>query len=181
MNLGSILRIKRKERKLTLKTVAERAGISEGFLSQVENEVNSPSVDTLVNICNAIGINAGDLLKQAEKQERLVIIRRADWEEDVEIPASGFATQRFFSPEHRRVVDSSVIAIQPGRSIPARKNVKNTQEILCVLRGEVELFHGGETIKLFEGDSVHYWSIQQREIIANRSGGLAVVLWVGTL
>ncbi len=179
MNLGSILRDRRKKRKLTLKTVSEKAGISEGFLSQVENDVNSPSVDTLVNICNAIGIRAGDVLKEAEKQERIVIIRRTDWQ-DVEFPASGFVTRRFFSPENRRIIDSSVIAIEPGTGIPARKNVKNTQEVLCVLKGAVELSHGGEVIKLDEGDSVHYWSIQQREIISNRSGELAVVLWVGT-
>jgi len=73
MNMGSILRDKRKNKKLTLKVVAEKAGISEGFLSQVENDVNSPSVDTLVNICSAIGIHAGDVLKLAEKQERSVV------------------------------------------------------------------------------------------------------------
>jgi len=180
MNLGSILRDKRKKKRLTLKVVAEKAGISEGFLSQVENDVNSPSVDTLVNICNAIGIHAGDVLKRAEKQDRVIVIRKADWG-DVEIPASGFVTRRFFPPENRRIIDSSVMAIEPGASIPARKNVKNTQEVLCVLKGTVELFHGGKIIKLDEGDSVHYWSIQQRETISNRSSGLAVVLWVGTL
>ena len=49
---------------MTLKNVAEKASISEGFLSQVENDVNSPSVETLIRICNAIGINAGDLISQ---------------------------------------------------------------------------------------------------------------------
>ncbi|HOO90675.1 MAG TPA: XRE family transcriptional regulator [Syntrophales bacterium] len=180
MNLGSILRDERKKRKLTLKAVSEKAGISEGFLSQVENDANSPSVSTLISICNALGIKAGDVLKQVEKQELLVTIRSGEWK-DVEFPASGFVTQRFFSPENRRIIDSSVIAIEPGASIPARKNVKNTQEVLCVLKGAVELSHGGKVIRLEEGDSVHYWSIQQKETISNRTTGCAVVLWVGTL
>ena len=68
MNIGTLIRRCRKERKLTLKTVAEKASISEGFLSQVENDVNSPSVDTLIRICNAIGVNAGDLISQVSKQ-----------------------------------------------------------------------------------------------------------------
>ena len=59
MNMGSLIRRHRKERKLTLKSVAEKAGISEGFLSQVENNVNSPSVDTLVRICDSIEVNSG--------------------------------------------------------------------------------------------------------------------------
>ena len=85
MNIGSILRQKRKERKLILKIVAERASISEGFLSQVENDVNSPSVYTLVKICNAIGIEAGDVLNQAKQMERLIVIRKSEWK-DVELP-----------------------------------------------------------------------------------------------
>ena len=58
MNLGSVLRKHRKELKLTMKEVAEKARISEGFLSQIENNVNTPSVDTLMNICGAMGVNA---------------------------------------------------------------------------------------------------------------------------
>ena len=59
MNLGSLIRRHRKEKKLTLKVVAEKAGISEGFLSQVENSTSSPSVDTLISISNAIGRQCG--------------------------------------------------------------------------------------------------------------------------
>jgi len=78
MSLGSVLRKKRKEHKLTLKTVSERAGISEGFLSQVENDVNAPSVYTLMSICKAINIEPGDVLKQSEDQEKLVIIKKSE-------------------------------------------------------------------------------------------------------
>ena len=79
MNLGLLIRRYRKERKFTLKTVAKKAGISEGFLSQVENNVNAPSVESLVKICNSIGVNAGDLINQAKNQERLVVIRKSEW------------------------------------------------------------------------------------------------------
>ena len=75
MNLGTVFRDYRKKRKLTLKKVATKAGISEGFLSQVENNVNSPSVETLMKICNAIGVNASDILNKIEKQERLVLLK----------------------------------------------------------------------------------------------------------
>jgi transcriptional regulator with XRE-family HTH domain len=180
MNLGSVLRKKRKEKRLTLRAVAERAGISEGFLSQVENDVNSPSVDTLVNICRVIGIEPGDVIKEAAKRERLVVIRKTEWE-DVDLPDSGFVTRRFFSPENRSVIDSSVLVLEQGRSIPARKNMKNGQEVLCVLKGSVELVLGEDTIRLAKGDSVHYWSIPEKQKITNRSKELSIVLWVGTL
>jgi transcriptional regulator with XRE-family HTH domain len=180
MNLGTVLRKERKKRKLTLRVVSEQAGISQGFLSQVENDVSSPSVDTLVNICSAIGVDAGHVIKQAKKQERLVVIRKSDWE-DVDFPPSGFVTRRFVSPENRSVFDSSILAIQPGGSIPVRKNVRNGQETLCILEGSIELIHGNDTIDLHEGDSVHFWSIPDRQKITNTSESVAVVFWAGTL
>jgi transcriptional regulator with XRE-family HTH domain len=182
MNLGAVLRKKRKEKGFTLKSVAEKAGISEGFLSQVENDVSSPSVETLIKICNAIGINAGDIITEAEKKERLAVIRKAEWESDVEIPKSGFITRRFYTPESRYVIDSSVMALEPGASIPGRKGIKNSQEILCVLKGTVQISCGNETATLHVGDAIHYhWSAPENQIISNKSKGLSVVLWVGTL
>jgi transcriptional regulator with XRE-family HTH domain len=180
MNIGSILRQKRKEQKLILKTVAEKAGISEGFLSQVENDVNSPSVDTLIKICNAIGIEAGDVLNQANQQERLIVIRKSEWK-DVELPHTGFVTQRFFPPENRKVIDSAVLVLEPGKSIPGRKNFKNSQEVLCVLKGIVELVLSDQTLTLSEGDSIHYYSTPEKQMITNKSKRLSVVLWVGTI
>ncbi len=180
MNLGTILKRHRKEKKFTLKYVAEKVGISEGFLSQIENNVNSPSVDTLMGICGAIGVNAGDVLNQVENQERLVTIRKKEWS-DVDIPESGFVTRRFFSPENRIGIDTAILVLDPGKSIPVRKNIKNSQEVICVLKGRVELLHEQKTLVLHEGDTAHYWTAPESQMIANRDRTRSVVLWVGTL
>jgi transcriptional regulator with XRE-family HTH domain len=180
MNLGTLIRRYRKEKKLTLKAAAEKAGISEGFLSQVENDVSSPSVDTLVKICHAIGIEAGNLLNQAHNQERLVLIRKAEFD-DIDLPHTGFVTRRFFPPEERTVIDSAILVIEPGKSIPVRKNIKNGQEVLCILKGSLELVHGERTINITEGDSVHYFADAKRQTITNKNKNLAVALWIGTL
>jgi transcriptional regulator with XRE-family HTH domain len=180
MHIGSLIRHYRKKKKLTLRSVAEEAGISEGFLSQVENNVNSPSVDTLTKIGAAIGVRAGDLLNQANGQERLVVIRKSEWG-DFDIPHTGFATQRFFSPENRAVMDSAILIIQPEVTIPVRKNIKNGQEVICVLKGSLTLFHGEQQIDLEEGDTAHFWADTKKQSINNKNKETAVVLWVGTL
>ena len=180
MNIGTLIRRCRKERKLTLKTVAEKASISEGFLSQVENDVNSPSVDTLIRICNAIGVNAGDLLSQVSKQEKIVLIRKSEWDE-IDLSHTGFVTRRFFPPDHRTIIDSSILVVEPGKSIPVRKNIKNGQEVLCVLKGTIELMLSEETVALVEGDSVHFQSNPDSQKITNTSTTTSFVLWVGTL
>ena len=180
MNIGTLIRRYRKEKKLTLKAVAEKASISEGFLSQVENDVNSPSVETLMRICSAIDVNAGDLLTQVSKQEKIILIKKSEWD-DIDLSHTGFVTRRFFPPEDRTVIDSSVLVIEPGKSIPVRKNIKNGQEVLCVLKGSVELLLSGEKVSLTMGDSVHFWSNPENQKISNTSTKISFVLWVGTL
>ncbi len=180
MNIGTLIRKYRKNRKMTLKAVAEKASISEGFLSQVENDVNSPSVSTLIRICDALSVEAGDLLNQVSEKKKIVVIKRSDWD-DVDLSHTGFATQRFFGPEDRTVIDSSVLVLEPGKSIPVRKNIKNGQEVLCVLKGEVELTLNDETYSLGESDTVHFWTNPKKQMITNNNSTISFVLWIGTL
>lgn len=180
MNLGSLIKKYRKEKKLTLKVVAEKANVSEGFLSQVENSVSSPSVDSLVNICKALGVNAGDLLNKVNDREEIALTVKSEWE-DIELPKTGFVTRRFLSPESRSVIDSALLFLAQDKSIPVRKNIKNGQEVLCVLKGSVELVHGDQTIVMVEGDAVHFYANAAHQSITNKGKDVAVVLWVGTL
>ena len=180
MHIGTVIRKHRKDRHLTLKKVAEKASVSEGFLSQVENDVNSPSVDTLIRICEAIGVDAGDIISRISKQKNAVLLKRSEWD-DIDFSHTGFVTRRFFPPEYRTIIDSSILVIEPGKSIPVRKNIKNSQEVLCVLKGSVELILSDETFCMVEGDAVHYWSKPERQEITNDSTTRSIVLWVGTI
>ena len=180
MNLGNLLRHHRQEAGLTLKAVAHKAGISEGFLSQVENNVKSPSVETLINICAALKVNTGDVINQASNHKRLFVVRKEEWEE-VELPHTGFATIRFCPPAERSVIDSAILFMEPGREIPVRRDIKNGQELLCVLKGQVEFIHPEDGVTLREGDSVHVWSEPKGQKVVNQGPGQAVVLWVGTI
>lgn len=174
------MRRHRKEKKMTLRTVAEKTGVSEGFLSQVENNVKSPSVDTLMSICGAIGVNPGELMTQLQGRRNMVVIRKNEWS-DVEFSHTGFATLRFRSPEERMVVDSAVLFLQPGAKIPVRKNIKNGQEVLCILKGSLTLEQADESVLLREGDSVHFWAVSDGQRVSNVGDEEAVAVWVGTL
>lgn len=180
MDLGSVLRLKRKEKRMTLRTVAEKAGVSEGFLSQIENNVNSPSVDTLMNICAAIGCDAAEVIQKAQSRDRIAVIRKKDLD-DVDIPHVGFATRRFFPPESRRTIDSAFLLIEPGTSLPARKEIRSSQEVLCVLKGSLQLTYEEQSIQLAQGDAAHFWTKPDKQYITNISKTIAVALWVGTI
>jgi transcriptional regulator with XRE-family HTH domain len=180
VNLGTLLRRIRKEKKLTLKAVAEKAGVSEGFLSQVENSVKSPSLASLKNISAALGLDTGELLNQLKNSEGLFLIQKSEWDE-VDLPHTGFATRRFCPPDERTAIDSALLFIEPGKAIPVRKGLKNVQEVLCLLQGSLELVHGEKVIRMVPGDAAHFWSDPERQLVSNPGEELAVVLWVGTM
>lgn len=65
MDLGQKIRKLRKEKELSLNKLAENAGISKAYLSQLENDVSKqPSAEILLKIASALGITIADLLDQ---------------------------------------------------------------------------------------------------------------------
>ncbi len=59
--LGSTIRQLRSRHGLTIADVADRAGISRGMLSKIENAQTATSLDTLVQIANALGVTLSHL------------------------------------------------------------------------------------------------------------------------
>ncbi|MEC9490201.1 MAG: helix-turn-helix transcriptional regulator [Halanaerobiales bacterium] len=53
----------RKERELTQLKLAERAGLAQSFLSNIENGLQSPSLKSLEKISKALDVPLNDLLK----------------------------------------------------------------------------------------------------------------------
>lgn len=69
MSLGDELRKGREAAGMTQEQVAFAAGIDRAYLSQLENDRKSPTVDTLVRICRALGLPASEVLARWERSE----------------------------------------------------------------------------------------------------------------
>lgn len=57
------------ERKWTQKELAERCGLAQNYLSNIENNHSIPSLETLTKICIALDVTPNQLLLGAAKQE----------------------------------------------------------------------------------------------------------------
>jgi len=73
------------------------------------------------------------------------------------------------------------LLIEPGTSLPARKEIRSSQEVLCVLKGSLQLTYEDQIIQLAQGDAAHFWTKPDKQYITNISKALAVALWVGTI
>ena len=59
--IGEKLRTLRKAAKLTERKLAELAGVSQSAVSEIEHGKKSPTLDTLLKLCSALGISVADL------------------------------------------------------------------------------------------------------------------------
>src|SRR5947208_7337045 len=77
VDVGERLRDIRRLRRATLRTIADRAGVSESFLSQVERGRASASIASLQRIAGALGVSVADLFEPTGSMQPRVL-RRAE-------------------------------------------------------------------------------------------------------
>ncbi|MEE2061073.1 helix-turn-helix domain-containing protein [Rhodococcus artemisiae] len=71
--IGAAIRAARKRDGLSARILAERAGVSQAFLSQVERGLNAPSLATLYKIADALGRSPSSFLDPAPDADVLVV------------------------------------------------------------------------------------------------------------
>jgi transcriptional regulator with XRE-family HTH domain len=81
-NIGGKIRTLRAERQITLPDLADKAKLSKGLLSKIENsEDSNPSLDTLFKIAEALDVTLSELLETEKVQlKRIVLSEPPAWQ-----------------------------------------------------------------------------------------------------
>ncbi|MDR0598270.1 MAG: helix-turn-helix domain-containing protein, partial [Treponema sp.] len=75
-NFGEKIREVRERRSLTLREVAEKAGVSESLVSQIERNRVSPAIDTLLALADALDLDLEYLFSDYRRERSVRIMRR---------------------------------------------------------------------------------------------------------
>jgi transcriptional regulator with XRE-family HTH domain len=174
VDVGERLRSIRLLRRATLRTIAERAGVSESFLSQVERGRASASVASLRRIAGALGVSVADLFDSSDPSGPQVLRR------DVR-PSLSFGilgTKRLLTPRPLSHLEVFAGELDVGGSTGAEPYAHgDSEELLIVLTGNVQLELGGEVHELESGDSIDYRSSTPHRV-ANTGEEPAEVIWI---
>jgi len=174
VEVGERLRSIRHHRRCTLRTVAERSGLSESFLSQVERGRSNASIASLRRIADALGVSVSDLFEPAGPP-RPRVLRRDDR------PALTFGVlgrKLLLTPKPLQHLEVFVGELDVGGSTGTEPYAHgDSEELFVVLVGTVELELGGELHELERGDSIDYRSSTPHRI-TNVGEELAEVMWI---
>ena len=71
--IGDIIKETRKRNKITLKQLADITGVSVSYLSLLERNLNTPTVENLNKICSVLNLTLSDLITKAEHNSTVMI------------------------------------------------------------------------------------------------------------
>ena len=175
VDVGERLRAIRRLRRATLKTVADRADLSESFLSQVERGRANASVGSLKKIAAALGVNVADLFEPNGSTTRPRVLRR---EARPNLAFGSLGRKFMLTPrplEHLQVMVGELDA--GGSTGDEAYTHGDSEELLVVLEGVLSLQLGSEIFELSTGDSIDYRSSTPHRLV-NIGGDPAEVMWI---
>jgi transcriptional regulator with XRE-family HTH domain len=173
MNIGQRIKALRVAQQLTQEELASRTDLTKGFISQLENDSTSPSIATLTQILDVLGISLSNFFREF-KGEQVVFGRAAR----VLAPESNEKVRfELLVPKAiNRSIDPALVTLEPGARTIADK-MHEGEEFGYVITGEIVLVLDGAEHRVKAGESfsfipsVPHW-------IENRSEREAKVVWI---
>ena len=146
--VGDQIKRWRRERGLTLASVAERSGLNVGYLSQVENDKASPSLTCLASIGDALDVPIAWFLIEEVPTPHVV---RAS-ERQTGASAFGRIERVDDNASHDLAIVEAVA--RPGSRTGAHAHAGDEHHI--VLRGKYRMIQGDHVVEVGPGDYVRW-------------------------
>lgn len=175
MEIGRKLRELRVAKNLTQEELADRAELSKGFISQLERDLTSPSIATLVDILQCLGTTIHDFF--SEEPEDQVVFHDEDYfeKEDTDLKTK---TEWIIPNAQKNMMEPIRLTLQAGGStyldVP-----HEGEEFGYVLKGTVKLHIGSKTYTVRKGESFYFTPHSEHYIEAGKTSG-ATLIWVST-
>jgi transcriptional regulator with XRE-family HTH domain len=171
--IGTRLRRARQLRGARLKDVADRAGLSESYLSQLERGRTRGSIAALKRLTQALGMTMAELFAP-DLTDRPRLVRHAE-RRYLEIGVNARKAMLTSRPlDHLEVF---VGHLDPGGSTGADPYAHgDSEELLLVVHGRVVVELDSERFTLESGDSIFYRSSLPHRV-SNPHDAPAQVLW----
>jgi len=155
--LGPHIKRARLERGYTMAQLAQATKLSRSYLSNVERDVNSPTISTLRTILDALGVSLSQLFRTVEGAPRIL----TTLEQRVQIARTGNAaiTYQLLNPNPTGRLEMLIMEVAPGASSGDVPHTHAGEEVGLMLSGELDYWIGEVKYHVCAGDSLSFESI----------------------
>ncbi len=174
MDIGARLRNLRLARDLTQEELAERADLTKGFISLLERDQTSISVDSLLQILKVLDVKVTDFFKESQpdqvvftKSERISLMETGAERFELLIPGGA-----------DREMEAALVTLEAGQQTYPTKPYQG-EAFGFVLSGAIQLVFGSDSFSASAGSSFYY-SGEREHFIRNSGKRSAEFIWVTT-
>jgi len=171
---GTKIRLLRKEKKLSLKELADKSGVSVATISQIERGNADPTMTTFYKICRALNVTIASMMADDSVQDRVV---RKDNRKTMFLPNSKIKYQSLTSGLKDNL---EMLLIEIGPKQKDRQGITHIgEECGYVVKGQLVVILGEKEYVLEEGDSIYFNSMIPHRFI-NRQDETSISIWAMT-
>lgn len=175
MNIGEKIKDLRIKNGLTQEELASRCELSKGFISQLERDLTSPSITTLIDILECLGTNIKDFFNDADEEK--VVFKKEDMFEKEDEDLKNTIT--WVIPNAQKNTMEPILITLDVDGASDIDTPHQGEEFGYVLSGSIVLFIGNKKYKLKKGESF-YFKPNKNHYIKNSGKTKAQVLWISS-
>ena len=173
MDIGQKLKELRVRKNLTQEELADRAELSKGFISQIERNLTSPSIATLMDILQCLGTSTAEFF--SETPEEQIVFGKADYFEKQDAELNN--TIKWIIPNaQKNMMEPILLTLEKGGSTYP-DTPHEGEEFGYVLQGSVMVHVGSRSFRARKGESF-YFTPDKKHYLTSKSG--AVLIWVSS-
>ncbi|WP_445490633.1 helix-turn-helix domain-containing protein [Niallia sp. 03133] len=176
MEIGKKIKNLRLKKGLTQEELGERTDLSKGYISQLERELSSPSIETFFDILKVLGCSPKQFFDEEERQQKVVYT-----EEDV---TNFYEEERGYHIKWL-VPESNEKEMEPIRlSLLKKGEFKKfepslSETFVFIIEGKVLLKLGKQEYIAKKGQSIYYHATEEHQLF-NMAEGKSELLLVAT-
>ncbi len=170
-SIGAKLRDLRLKNGLTQEELADRAELSKGFISQIENDLTSITVSTLIDILMLLGSSPKEFFSDSD-ESKIVFTR-----DDYFVKAGDGQSVTWIVPTAQKNAMEPIITELEPNAETTSDIPHEGEEFGYVLDGKIAVTVGDRTAIAKKGESF-YFSSDRKHYIKNMASGKSRVLWV---
>lgn len=176
MEIGKKLKELRIQKGLTQEELADRSELSKGFISQLERNLTSPSIATLVDILQCLGTDLQEFFSE-NPQEEQIVFHDSDYFEKIDEELKN-KIEWIIPNAQKNIMEPIRLTLDPGGSTYP-DNPHEGEEFGYVLSGSISITLGKKTIRAKKGEAFYFTPNTTHYITGNTKTG-AVLIWISS-
>ena len=174
--LAARLKETRADRGLSLDAIARLSGVSRSMVSQIERGTSSPTVATLWNLTQALGVDFAGLLDTEEAGAETIEVLGAASTPTIDSHGSGCRIRILSPPEAAGQHEVYELIFEKGGALDSAPHEAGAREHLSVIDGALTVVSGEAQRTLGAGDTARYAADQPHAIRADERAARAFLI-----